>query len=280
MKKLLCVFVSLITVISLASCASEKNVEFYPDAVKYNLFRSNPTNEFSFNINVISSSKNPEIEFISAKGVEAEYLTVTFSNDTFDYLLNKKFDGKYVILLGVHCTATSAYTEIQSMKLSVDGNEREIVFSTPIKNTFSEKESKEHCFSPNFMPTYIFPQSFVGANETDYEFSVTAVKDATVNSFGLSDFLELSGAKVYINDELKGKPSEVFPLNLKQGDLLTVKSRIKAKEGVAPEGNFYLNIVAECECNGEAFTEYYPLSATFICDTDSAEEFVKLQQNK
>lgn len=267
----------MVLVLGFNSCKNQTvQVDFYPELIRYNIYRSDSANEFSFNINVTSSQKNPKIEFISAEGVNTEYLTVSFSNDTFDSIKNEKIDDKYVILLGVHCLSMTEYVKIESMKLSVNNREVEIEFPVPVENTFYNYDETEHIFSQHNMPIYVFSHSFVGYNETDYSFAVEATEDIVVKSFKFNDFLKFYGAEVLVNEETKGTLAEALPLELKKGDVMLVKTRIAfADEKYSGMENLYLNVVAECDFNGKTVTEYYPLSAIFIGNLDDAKEFVK-----
>lgn len=277
MKKICSVFLIIVLVLGFNSCKNQTvQVEFYPELIRYNLYRSNSANEFSFNINVTSSQKKPKIEFISAEGVNTEYLTVSFSNDTFKSMADKRINGKYVILLGVHCRTVTEYVKIESMKLSVNNSEVEIEFSIPVENTFYEFDEVEHVLSQRNMPIYISTHSFIGYNETDYPFAVEATEDIVVKSFKFNDFLKFYGAEVLVNEETKGTLAEALPLELKKGDVMLVKTRIAfADEKYSGMENLYLNVVAECDFNGKTVTEYYPLSAIFIGNLDDAKEFVK-----
>lgn len=267
----------MIFVIGLNSCTrTSQQVDFYPELVCYNLYRSDSKNEFSFNMNVVSSQKNPNVKFVSAEGVNTEYLTVTFSNDTFESIIDKKINGKHIILLGVHCCSVTEYTRIDSMKLLVNESEMEIEFSTPIENTFYDYDETEHILFQRNMPVYIFPQSFVGENETDYCFSVEAIENVIINSFYFNRFIAFSDEEVFINDKSRGNMENAFPLELKQGDVLTIKSRIKFEsDKYSGMENLYLNIVADCTVNGTSIIEYYPLVATFIGNEDDAKKFVR-----
>ncbi len=271
----------VILIVGFSSCIrTTHQVNFYPELIHYKLYRSDSKNEFSFNMNVTSTQKNPKIEFISAEGVNTEHLTVTFSNDTFESISDVKTDGKYVILLGVHCCTDTEYTKIDSMKLLVNDSETEIEFPTPIENTFYIYDSIEHVLSQRNMPIYVFPQSFVGENETDYVFSVEAIYDVTVNSFNFNAFLDFADAEVFINGEIIGNLKNVFPIKLTQGDVLTINSKIKyANDDYCGMENLYLNVVVECVVNDEIVTEYYPLVATFIGNSDDVQEFMNAFEN-
>lgn len=282
MKKICSVFLIVILIVSFCSCVrTTHQVDFYPELVQYKLYRSDSKNEFSFNMNIISTQKNPKIEFISAEGVNTELLSITFSNDTFESISDIKSDGKYVILLGVHCCTVTEYTRIDSINLLVDDCETVIEFPTPIENTFYNYDSTEHVLSQRNMPIYVFPQSFVGKNETDYGFSVEAINDVTINSFNFNAFLDFTDdAEVFINGEIIGNLKNVFPINLKQGDVLTINSKIKyATNDYCGMENLYLNIVVECVVNNVMITEYYPLVATYIGNSDDVKEFVNAFEN-
>lgn len=276
MKKICSILLIIVLIFGFNSCNDQaEQVDFYPELIRYNLYRSDSANEFGFNINVTSSHKNPKIEFISAEGINTENLMVTFSDDTFEDIADERIKGNYIILLGVHCRTVTEYTRIDSMKLSVNDSETEIEFSTPIENTFYNYSEVEHILSQRNMPIYVFPQSFVGYNETDYSFAVEAIEDTVVKSFNFNDFLVFANAEVFVNDEVKGPLTDVFPIELKKGDILTVKSRIAfADKSYSGMENLYLNIVIECNTNGQVVTEYYPLVATFIGNLDDVKDFI------
>ena len=276
MKKILSILLIGVVLFNFNSCKhGAEQVAFYPELIKYNLYRSDSANDFSFNINITSTHKNPKIEFVSAEGVNTENLIVTFSNDSFESIADTRIDGKYVILLGVHCSTSTEYTKIDSMKLSVNGNETEIKFSTPVENTFYDYDSIEHVLVQRNMPIYIFPQSFVGENETDYMFSVEAINDITIVSFYFNAFLDFVEAEVSVNGKSKGSLKDIIPINLKQGDILTVNSKIQfANEKYTGMENLYLNLIVECISNNTTIVEHYPIVATFIGNVDDAKEFI------
>ena len=279
MKRFCALVLVVINLFVFVSCEATSQTTFYPEMVKYKLFRSDSKNEFSFNMNVLTTDTNPKIEFIAAEGVNTENLSVTFSDDTFDSIKGKRIKNLYVMLLGIHCTTIYEYTKINSMKIRVNGKEIVVTFKTPIENTFVSYD--EHCFAQRNLPIYIFPQSFVGNNETEYVFSVQALKDTVVKSFDFNDFLSFHEANVYINDNLVGTVFDVFPVELKLGDILSVKGKIKTRtEELTSKENYYLNLCIECEFAGGNMTEYYPLVATFIGNISDAEDFVAFINDK
>lgn len=274
MKKIFSSFLITLFLLSMCSCTAKNQTLFFPETVKYNIHRSDSQNEFSFNMNMISFVKNPKIEFLSAAGVNTEQLAVTFSDDTFMSLKSKKINGYFVTLLGVHCKSICEYTKIDAFTLLVDGKETEVNFEVPIENTFIS--NTEHCLSQRNMPVYVFPQSFVGGNETDYTFSLTAITSTTVNSFAFNEFLDFFDSEVYVNESFLGNIPQAFPLTLKKNEILTVKSKIKLRnEDLTGKENFYLNLCVECECGEKEITEYYPLTATFIGNVEDAKEFIE-----
>lgn len=272
------VFLILTIIISCSACKADnkQDLTLYPELVQYKLWRSeNSTNEFSFNIEVISSKRNVDIEYISAEGINTEYLSVTFSDDTFDDL-KKKIDGKYVLLIGIHCFAVSDYTKIDSMKLKIDGEDFDIAFPTPIENTFLDNDDEEHYLSPSGMPTYVATASFVGQNETDYSYAVSATDEITITEIQFVDFIEFSNAKVSVNNVEIGKLEDVLPLKLNKDDELKIFGRIKTKtdDGLYM-GNIYTNLIFNYELDAQhKLTEYYPLTAAFIGNRDDAKAFI------
>lgn len=265
-------------IISCSGCKTDirNDLTIYPELVQYKLSRSeNSENEFSFNIEIISSKRNLDIEYISAIGINTEQLSVAFTDDTFNEL-NKPIDGKYVLLIGVHCYALTDYTKIESMKLSVDGANFDISFPTPIENTFLDYGDDEHYLSPLSMPTYVFTTSFVGQNETDYSFAITPAEKITITDIKFADFIELSNATVSVNDVEIGNIEDALPLTLNKDDELEIISKIKSKsnDGLYM-GNIYTNLVFSYELNsGQKLKEYYPITAAFIGNRDDAKVFI------
>ncbi len=279
-QKAVAVVFSILTIIlSCSACKAEKrqNVTFYPELVQYKLWRSeNSKNEFSFNIEVVSSKRNIGIEYISAEGINTENLSVTFSDDTFDEL-NKPINGKYLLLIGVHCFAGSDYTKIDSMKLRIDGKDFNLLFPTSIENTFFNYDDEdEHCLSPLSMPTYIFTSSFVGENETDYSFQVATTNEITVTEIQFDDFIAFSNATIFVNDIEIGKMNDVLPLKLNNNDVLKVFGRVKTKKGNGVYmGNIYTNLMFHYESKSkQKLTEYYPITAAYIGSRDEAKIFM------
>lgn len=278
MRKIILVFLFLSLLFGLTSCNEKSEIRFFPETVKYNMH--NASNEFGFNISVISSKQDPKIEFVSAKGINTEHLKVTFADETFESIKKRKIKGKYFIYLGVQCKAVSDYTKIEAMTVLVDGKETTISFPTPIEYTaFNRDGAKSYIYIIN-MPVYIFTQSFVGKNETDYAFSMEASENTKITTFKLNNFVDFSDDKVYVNNQFRGSIKEALPLELKKGDNLTVTTKIKSltneNNGMH---NLYFNIVVECEANGEKVTEYYPLVAVFLGNRDDAKEFVSYFSN-
>lgn len=261
------------------ACKAEngQNATFYPELVQYKLWRSkNSTNEFSFNIQVVSSSRKIDIDYISAEGINTENLSVAFSDDTFEEL-NGQINGKYLLLIGVHCFAVSDYTKINSMKLKINGEDFDVAFPTSIENTFFNYDNDEHCLSPLTMPTYIFTTSFVGENETDYSFAVTATEEITIKEILFADFIEFSNETVYLNDVEIGKIKNVLPLKLHKNDEVKICGKIKSKtnDGLYM-GNIYTNLVFNYELNTQQeLTEYFPITAAYIGSKDEAKTFLK-----
>lgn len=283
MKKIVLLVFSIVFIFTLSSCGiyPKESIRFFPELVRYNLHRSDSSNEFSFNISAISKKRNPEIEFISAEGENTEYLSVTFSDDTFESISKSKINGQYVLLIGIHCKTVTEYIKINSMTLLVDGKETIIDFSIPIENTFYNSDDSEHLISQLGMPFYVFPQSFAGRNETDYDFAVEALEDIVINKFEFNKFLEFADTKVFINNEIKGTLEESLPLKLNKGENLRINGKIKETENNSTGmENTYVNIFVEYSFGGKTLVEYFPLSSTFIGDKTDAETFANYYSDK
>lgn len=284
-SKTVAVLILVLTIIfSFSACKTEsmQNITLYPELVQYKLWRSkNSANEFSFNIQAVSTKRNINIEYISAEGINTEHLSVTFSDDTFDDL-NKQINGKYVLLIGVHCFAVSDYTKINSIKVTIDGKNFDISFPIPIENTFVDYNNTEsHCLSPLAMPTYVFTNSFAGENETDYSFVVEATDEITVTGIHFDDFIEFSNAAVMVNDVEIGKINDILPLKLNKEDVLKVFGKIKTKtnDGLYM-GNIYTDLLFEyVVAPQQKQTEYYPITAAYIGSRAEAKNFVSFENS-
>lgn len=277
-KRIICVLFSLGLIIAMCSCgaATMQNAVFYPELVKYKLTRDKVSSEFSFNIEVISSKKNLNLEFVSAEGENTENLRVTFSNDTFDELLKNKIKGKYLLLIGVHCLPISDYTRIDSMTLNVNGKQETLRFETPIENTFYNSDAKEHYLSIKFMPTYIFTQSLVGHNETDYSFETVAESDMVITDARFDDYVDFSDESVSVNQRNIGKLKDVLPLKLSSGDTFKIESKIKLKTGnELYMGNIYTNLIIDYKVSGKKLNELYPMTIAFVGNADNAKTFIE-----
>lgn len=295
-KKITAIIAAVVLMLTLCSCnASEKaqndtyssqdvasdsnSVTFYPEYIKYKMYRgSMSTNQFGFNINVISDTKDLNIEYVSAKGVNTEYISeVTFTDETTSSIKDKKINGKYFREPGVQIKTITDNVKIDSITVKVNGKEQTLNFETPIENTFVDYNDSTHLLLLQFMPNYIFTDSFVGRNETPYEITVSAEADVTVTEIKFEDFIAFANDTVSVNDSEKGSIKNVLPLKLKKGDVLTLHSSIKP---IGDEklyiSNIYTNIVIEYETKSQKLEEHYPLSAIYVGNEDDAKNFVKV----
>lgn len=86
---------------------------------------------FAFNIDVISNYKQDKIEFVSASGKNTKDLDVTFISD--EQYCNIK-DGRKKKTILCKCETKNNYTRIESLKLKINGKERDIKLRVPIEN--------------------------------------------------------------------------------------------------------------------------------------------------
>lgn len=292
-KKITALLAVVILMLSLCSCgtsgkaqddasssqdvASDSNgVTFYPEYVRYKMDRSdNSENKFGFNINVISDTKNLNIEYVSAEGENTEYISgVTFIDETPDPLKNKKINGKYFRIPAVMVRTISDSVKIDSMTVKVNGKEIKLYFDTPIENKFRDYVNNTHLLSVLCVSNYIFTDSFFGRNETPYDFSVSAEADVTVTEIKFEDFLAFANDTVVVNGTEKGTIKDALPLKLKKGDELRLRSSIKPKDDERMYmSNIYTNVVVEYESDSEKLTERCPLSAIYVGNENDAQRF-------
>lgn len=86
---------------------------------------------FAFNIDVVSTSKQDKIEFVSAKGKNTEDLDVTFVSDEKYCSVEK---GRKMRSILCKCETKSNYTRIDSLRLKINGREKDVKLKVPIEN--------------------------------------------------------------------------------------------------------------------------------------------------
>lgn len=277
MKSVISLALIIAFVFVFSSCSSD-SVTFYPEYVKYDAFISETgSNEFRFGLNVISSHRNIDIEFISAEGENTEYITVEFVDETFRGL-HTRIDGKCFHIFGVYCHRISDYTRIDSMTLKVNGKEQKITFSSPVEYTSYDSDLYENFLSPKFI-TCDFSTSDLVARGQDghvFDFAMTAMDDLTLIDVQFVDFMELTEAVIYVNETEIGRYEEVFPLELKENDNLLISGKIKMKDSNEPYiGTVYTNLVCTYTVNSEqVLHDYFIVSASFIGNREQAKTFV------
>lgn len=248
----------------------------FPEAVKYKAQQtSNSTNEFSFNINSISDTKNLNIEYVGAEGENTEYISeVTFTDDTFDTLKYKKINGKYFRIQCVQIRTISDSVKIDSLTVKVNGKEQTLKFDTPIENRFVNSDENIHPLTVFCTSNYVTTSSFADKNETPYDFIVTAEADTTITKIRFDDFLAFANNSVSVNGSDKGTIKDALPLKLKKGDELRLRSSIKPKDDERMYmSNIYTNVVVEYESDSEKLTERCPLSAIYVGNENDAQRF-------
>lgn len=278
-KKITALLAAVVLMLSLCSCGAKPNqIMLFPEAVKYKAQQtSNSTNEFSFNINSISDTKNLNIEYVGAEGENTEYISeVTFTDDTFDTLKYKKINGKYFRIQCVQIRTISDSVKIDSLTVKVNGKEQTLKFDTPIENRFVNSDENIHPLTVFCTSNYVTTSSFADKNETPYDFIVTAEADTTITKIRFDDFLAFANNSVSVNGSDKGTIKEALPLKLKKGDELRLCSSIKPKDDEKIYMcNIYTNVVAECEMGTERFVERCPFCAVCIGNEDNAKSFIE-----
>jgi len=212
----------IITALVFTGCASSggehKKYIFATDMVKYNL---EGIEIFGFNVNFLSKDKEPNIEFVSFEGENAQGLSVELMDDTFEGIKELKHNGYYIRLLGFSCKTSDSYVEINSVNLKIDGVEEKFDFSTPIKHYV--KKGADHSDD-----SYVYPLNYpaiINTNSyssTEFDFVYSTDEDVTVESLAFNDFLTVKSATVSIDGTNVGT-LDSFPLSLKKGSTLSMR---------------------------------------------------------
>ena len=242
--------------------------------------------DFGFNVNVVTSKKNPDIKFVSFSGENVDSLKVKLADDTWDSLKNLKVKGCYLKLIGFACHTNMDHVRIDSVKLNIDGNETEYYFDDPINhyNTINDI-SRENGSGGAYMsaaPMFIGVKSLDPTSErlTEYQFVFGTDKNITISDIGFNRFFVFEDSKVYINDELIGSLSNSLPLKVAAGSMIKIISKINFSSDIKAlyienvYCDFYLSYISEND--GQEYSIKNSLICQSATDVFDAEHIVKV----
>lgn len=221
MKKKLCGI--LIFVFLMAGCicgcsgktASNPKMVLGTDMVKYH---SKGTEDFGFNVNLVSDKRDMEIEFVSFSGENTQGLAVQLKDDTYDYLRDMKKDGYYKKILGFVCHTGDEQVRIDGVTLKIDGEEKEFEFKTPIQHSLKVEENSS--IQTLGYPLFISTNSY---DSTEYEFKYCTEEDITVTDFSFNDFLTVKDAVICVDNREIGRLEDTLPREVEKGSTIKIK---------------------------------------------------------
>lgn len=239
----------------LASCStggnnnnSSSNIILGTDLVKYNM---EGTNEFGFNVNLISTTNNTNVEFVRFSGENTQDLFVSMKDDSFDSLKGLKHNSYYITLLGFICSTGDDKVIIDGITLKIDGKESSFDFSTPIEHYVNNVYENVDKVQSRSYPSFISTNSY---STTEYAFGYYTENDITVEDFSFNSFLQLENGIISVNGEEKGKLNELLPLSISGGSAFEIKGNLafKDKNSSSDYDSIYCNSQLTFTYNGES----------------------------
>lgn len=207
---------AVVLLFSGCSSVKENKVIFGSDLVKYDL---QGVEDFGFNVNMIATNKNTDVEFVSFTGENTQGLAVQLMDDTYESIENIQRNGYYIRLLGFKCYTANPYVEITGVNLKVDGEEVYYKFKTPIKHSI-RNDDIEHDVHFNALPKFISTNVF---GEDEFHFSYTADKDIKLLDFYFNDFIDVEDTVVKIDGVEKGSLKTALPLDVKKDSTIVIE---------------------------------------------------------
>lgn len=244
------------------------------------------TDDFGFNVNVVTNKKNPDIKFVSFSGENVDSLKVKFADDTWDSLKELKIKGCYLKLIGFVCHTDMDHVRIDSVKLNIDGNEMEYYFDDPVTHYNTNNDiSRENGSGGAYMsaaPMFIGVKSLYPSSEylTEYQFVFGTDKNITISDIGFNRFFVFEDSKVYINDELIGSLSNSLPMEVAAGSTIKIISKINFSSDIKGSYieyvycNFYFSYISEND--GQEYSIESPIICQSAINPEEAENILKI----
>jgi hypothetical protein len=229
----------LLMLFGLSGCvgASASDVVVAAHLVKYDV---QGTEEFGFNVGLVTTDKNIGVEFVSFAGENVQGLAVELQDDTFEDIKKLKHKNYYIKLLGFICSVGNEFrgdesVRIDSVILKINGVEHEYPFSAPLKHLSKQEDSDDSQVSIGFSPVLISTTSLGSqgySNEylTDYSFEYLTESAVTITDFSFNDFLIVSDATISVNDTIVGNLSESLPLDVPKDATVTIDGVLNQKD--------------------------------------------------
>ena len=210
MKKIIQIVIAFLFTVSLlptgCSNASLPNIAGV-DLIKYN---HQGSNNFGFNLNLITPNKNADIEFVSFYGENTQDLSVRFTDDTYDYLQSLKHNGYYIKLLGFTCYTNDTRVVIEGVELKVDGEKNTYSLTVPIVH-YNQRATGDSPIQFYIHPAIIATNSY---STTKYVFEYQAEERLAITDFSFNDFFVMKEAVVAIDGTIVGQLQDVLPLDI------------------------------------------------------------------
>jgi hypothetical protein len=224
----------LLMLFGLSGCvgASASDVVVAAHLVKYDV---QGIEEFGFGVDLVTTDKNIDVEFVSFTGENVQGLAVDFQDETFDDIKNLKHKNYYIKLLGFICSVGNEFrgdesVRIDSVILKINGIEHEYPFSAPLRHLSKQEDNEDPQVFIGFFPTIIMSTS-LGSQEYSFEYLTESA--VTITDFSFNDFLVISDATISVNDTIVGSLSESLPLDVPKDATVAISCVISQKDSGA-----------------------------------------------
>jgi hypothetical protein len=243
MAVLLCVVLGFV---SLSACGTNdrNDLLFLNDLIYCNITECGGS--FGFNLIYLYQGRKPTVEFVRFDNYTADALLEEMFDDTMDTLVDKKYNGYKMVILGFSFD-TSILSEgtafqINSITLSVNGTEQTLdTTGRIILNKVDSDNEKYNCNSiyETNVPVVVFSQC-KGIEASFFNYHTD--QDIVLEKFEFSDFLNIQDSCVYVDGTPLGSLDRVFPLSVAADKTISIE--IDADFGkYDPFADYYVNFL-------------------------------------
>lgn len=269
-KKFSQLFALLVLIITIfTSCTKSntgrhgKELDFASNGSKV-FINTKSSNVLSLNIALFSNNKISDVKYIGLEGsnINNADFDVNIIDNTVNELNRFKYKGlytKYIMLEITKKNEAVQSCEFNKLVLNVDGERRDINFSTPVKHQFVEGNVFTEALEISVIPNE-FAASFINNKDASAIYEFTATKDLTIERVYFDDFLEPIDIFYSINNSQP--QSAIFPINVSNGDQINIGFSIDSK---IVDSNSYVstNLIFEYKTNNSDENIYNSVFVVF-----------------
>jgi hypothetical protein len=221
LKRGILVFLALL-ILGLLTAGCRDQDSFYSNANKV-LVNSQKANSLTFRLALFSKNQIDEVTYIGLEGPDLagkDYTVVVTGKNDGD-LDNYTYRDFFIKYLTVTITPPENFSEsctITGIVLDVDGEQRSITLTTPLKHTFTGGNYSTEALS------YAIPSEISAKLINDSSQSIPCMlianEDLVLQKIYFTDFIEVAGVKVTVNGE--SVDAAALPISLKKEDNVVI----------------------------------------------------------